>query len=82
MIVPGKKILEAKAVSELINESQMQPCGIDLTVKEVHSFEDAGESMESPCTSTQKSRSSFLFGLSRLRTRATTAIIKEKTGNQ
>jgi dUTP pyrophosphatase len=43
MIVPGKKILEAKAVTDLVNESQLQPCGIDLTVKEVHSFEDAGE---------------------------------------
>ena len=43
MIVPGKKILEAKAVSELTNESQIQPAGVDLTLKEVHSFEDAGE---------------------------------------
>lgn len=43
MIVPGKKLLEGKMVSELISESQLQPAGADLTVKEVHSFEDGGE---------------------------------------
>lgn len=43
MIVPGKKLLEGKMVSELLSESQLQPCGVDLTLKEVHSFEDAGE---------------------------------------
>ena len=43
MIIPGAKILQEKYVSELIGESQLQPCGIDLTLKEVHIFEDAGE---------------------------------------
>ena len=43
MLVPGKKLLEGKMVSELASESQIQPCGVDLTLKEVHSFEDAGE---------------------------------------
>lgn len=43
MIVPGKKLLEGKMVSELVNGSQLQPCGVDLTVKEVHAFEDKGE---------------------------------------
>ena len=43
MIVPGKKILESKAVAELIGESQLQPAGVDLTVKEVHAFGDGGE---------------------------------------
>jgi dUTP pyrophosphatase len=43
MIVPGKKAAENKYVDELTNASQVQPCGIDMTVKEIHSFEDAGE---------------------------------------
>jgi len=43
MIVPGKKLLEGKMVSELRSERQLQPAGVDLTVKEVHAFEDAGE---------------------------------------
>ena len=30
-------------VTELVSESQLQPCGVDLTVKEVHAFEDEGE---------------------------------------
>ena len=43
MIVPGKKLLERKMVAELASESQIQPAGVDLTLKEVHSFEDSGE---------------------------------------
>lgn len=43
MIVPGKKLLEGKMVAELASESQIQPAGADLTLKEVHGFEDAGE---------------------------------------
>jgi len=43
MIVPGKKAAEGKYVAELQNESQVQPCGIDLTLREVHKLEDAGE---------------------------------------
>ncbi|VVC00767.1 Deoxyuridine 5'-triphosphate nucleotidohydrolase [uncultured archaeon] len=42
MIVPGKKAAENKYVDELMNASQVQPCGIDMTVKEVHEFKDAG----------------------------------------
>jgi len=43
MIVPGKTAAAEKYVDELQNDSQVQPCGIDMTVKEVHKLEDAGE---------------------------------------
>ena len=43
MIIPGSKVMQEKYVSEIIGESQLQPCGIDMTLKEVHAFEDGGE---------------------------------------
>ena len=41
MIVPGSKSISF--VTETLGESQVQPCGIDMTLKEVHALEDAGE---------------------------------------
>jgi len=43
MIVPGKKAVAGKIVAGLLGKWQLQPAGVDLTVKEAHSFEDAGE---------------------------------------
>ena len=40
MIVPGSKSIAF--ITETIGEGQMQPCGIDMTLKEVHSLSDAG----------------------------------------
>lgn len=35
--------MERAVVSEFINESQFQPAGVDLTLKEVHKFAGAGK---------------------------------------
>ncbi len=43
MIVSGEKIAKENMVKELIGDEQLQPCGVDLTLKEVHELEDAGE---------------------------------------
>ena len=43
MILPGKKIAEGKLVAETLGDSQFQPAGCDLTLKEVHELTDAGE---------------------------------------
>lgn len=43
MIIPGSKLWQSGQITELINISQVQPCGIDLTLKEVHELSDAGE---------------------------------------
>ena len=43
MILPGAKAAEGKLVSEMLNASQVQPCGIDLTLREIHALTDAGE---------------------------------------
>jgi dUTP pyrophosphatase len=43
MVIPGSKVVEAKIVDELVGDSQLQPCGVDMTLKEVHSLSDSGE---------------------------------------
>ena len=43
MIVPGAAAAEGKLVTETLNASQVQPAGIDLTLKEVHVLLEAGE---------------------------------------
>ena len=43
MILPKHAIVANSLVKETINESQFQPCGVDLTLKEVHEFADAGK---------------------------------------
>ena len=43
MIVPGSKIAEGSLVTEMLGDSQIQPAGCDMTLKEVHSIEEAGE---------------------------------------
>ncbi len=41
-VISGKGIREGNLVSEYIAPIQFQPAGIDLSLKEVHSLEDAG----------------------------------------
>jgi dUTP pyrophosphatase len=41
MILPKQHLEEAK-IFEGLHESQFQPCGIDITMKEVYSFREAG----------------------------------------
>jgi len=41
MIVPGSKSISF--IKDTVGEGQMQPCGIDMTLKEVHELLDAGE---------------------------------------
>jgi dUTP pyrophosphatase len=43
MIIPGARAAGSRLVSEMLSESQVQPCGIDLSVREIHSLSDAGE---------------------------------------
>ncbi len=43
MIVPGSKLLQGGQITEIVNVSQVQPAGIDLTLKEAHELSDAGE---------------------------------------
>ena len=40
MIVPGSKSISF--ITEALGEGQLQPCGIDMTLKEVHILSDAG----------------------------------------
>ena len=40
MIVPGSKSISF--ITDTVGEGQMQPCGIDMTLKEVHSLSDSG----------------------------------------
>ena len=41
MILP-KQHLEKSNLMEVLHSSQYQPCGIDITLKEVYQFKDAG----------------------------------------
>jgi len=43
MIVPGASAAEAKLVGEMPGKSQVQPAGIDMTVKEIHELSSDGE---------------------------------------
>ncbi|MFA4983020.1 MAG: deoxyuridine 5'-triphosphate nucleotidohydrolase [Candidatus Micrarchaeia archaeon] len=43
MILPGAKITEGGLVREMIGGGQAQPCGIDLTLQQVHKLESEGE---------------------------------------
>jgi len=42
MILPKGRLLELKVVSNLISDSQFQPAGVDLTLKDAFVFESAG----------------------------------------
>lgn len=42
MIIPKHHLKSSSIVNDLLGESQYQPAGIDMTVKEVHDFESAG----------------------------------------
>ncbi|MCX6772086.1 MAG: deoxyuridine 5'-triphosphate nucleotidohydrolase [Candidatus Micrarchaeota archaeon] len=41
MIVPGSKSIAF--ITETVGEGQLQPCGVDMTLREVHALTDAGE---------------------------------------
>jgi dUTP pyrophosphatase len=43
MVIPGSKIWQSSLITDMVNISQVQPSGIDLTLREVHSIEAAGE---------------------------------------
>lgn len=43
MIVPGSRLLQNGQIAELVSISQVQPAGIDLTLKEAHELAEAGE---------------------------------------
>ncbi len=43
MILPGSRIAEGELVAETLGDSQFQPAGCDLTLKEAHSIDEAGE---------------------------------------
>lgn len=43
MILPGAKITEGKLVKETVGSGQVQPCGIDMTLQQVHRLESEGE---------------------------------------
>lgn len=43
MIVPGSKLWQEGRITEAASISQVQPAGIDLTLREVHGLSDAGE---------------------------------------
>jgi len=43
MIVPGAKVAQERMVCETIGEGQSQPCGMDMTLREVHELSEAGE---------------------------------------
>ena len=42
MILPKHALIEGKVVSNLISDSQFQPAGVDLTLKDAFVFESAG----------------------------------------
>jgi len=41
MVIPGSKSFSF--ITDTMGEGQLQPCGIDMTLKEVHSLSDSGE---------------------------------------
>jgi len=41
MVIPGSKSIAF--ITDTVGEGQLQPCGIDMTLKEVHSLSDSGE---------------------------------------
>jgi dUTP pyrophosphatase len=41
MVIPGSKSISF--ISGLVGEGQCQPCGVDLTLREVHSLSEGGE---------------------------------------
>lgn len=43
MFVPKHKLMYSKLMESMIGESQYQPAGIDITLKEIYEFEDAGK---------------------------------------
>ncbi len=43
MILPKQHLESAGVISDLIHSSQYQPSGVDLTVKEVYAYKDAGK---------------------------------------
>jgi len=43
MILRGEKIASRGLVREMVGEGQVQPCGVDLTLKEAHGLEGDGE---------------------------------------
>ena len=43
MIIPKHHLTKSNAVSDLIHESQFQPAGVDITLKSVHAFKNAGK---------------------------------------
>ncbi|MCX6777644.1 MAG: deoxyuridine 5'-triphosphate nucleotidohydrolase [Candidatus Micrarchaeota archaeon] len=42
MLLEKGEIMRRGAVSEFIGDGQFQPCGVDLTLREVHSLESGG----------------------------------------
>ncbi|MFA6530294.1 MAG: deoxyuridine 5'-triphosphate nucleotidohydrolase [Candidatus Micrarchaeia archaeon] len=42
MIIPKQKLMEAKLFENMTNDSQYQPAGVDVTLKEVYVFNEAG----------------------------------------
>jgi dUTP pyrophosphatase len=42
MVIPGAKAIEQGLVSHTVGSGQTQPCGVDLTLLEVHSLLDSG----------------------------------------
>ena len=43
MILPKQHLMFSKIMEEMIGESQYQPAGIDITLKEIYEFKDAGK---------------------------------------
>ena len=41
MIIPGSKSIAF--IKDAVGEGQLQPCGVDMTLKEVHALSDGGE---------------------------------------
>ncbi|MFA5050006.1 MAG: deoxyuridine 5'-triphosphate nucleotidohydrolase [Candidatus Micrarchaeia archaeon] len=42
MILPKQHLMFSKLMNEMIGDSQYQPAGIDITLKEIYSFKDTG----------------------------------------
>lgn len=43
MILPKHKLVSGKLVNDLLHESQFQPAGVDVTLREVYRFRAAGK---------------------------------------
>ncbi|MEM3362437.1 MAG: deoxyuridine 5'-triphosphate nucleotidohydrolase [Candidatus Anstonellaceae archaeon] len=43
MIIEGSKILQEKLIENYVYSHQQQPAGFDLTIREIHTFEDIGQ---------------------------------------